>query len=83
LSPAYSLRSWIGTSGEENAIGVATRVLDDLQDYINEATHDPWPGTSRQPAPHAQIIDSQLNLWYGDPGAVVLACESISLADLE
>jgi hypothetical protein len=72
-----------GTSIEENAIGVGVKVLDELQDYISEATHEPWPGRTKQPKPNARIVDSQLSLWYGDRDTVVLACDPISLADLE
>lgn len=70
-----------GESDEENVVGVAVQTLDELQDYISEATHIPWPGTTRQPSPHARISDSRLALWYGDNGDVILACEPIPLAD--
>lgn len=69
-----------GQTGEENIIGLAVQALDELQDYVSEATHEPWPGLTRQPRPHAQIADSMLHLWYGDGGTVVLACEPIPLA---
>jgi hypothetical protein len=59
--------------------GVAAQALDELQDYISEATHDPWPGTRAQPRPHARIRDSMLYLGYGDPDAPLLACAPIPL----
>jgi hypothetical protein len=69
-----------GETDEDNIVGLAVQVLDELQDYVDEATHDPWPGTTRQPRPHGQIRDSSLHLWYGDPDNVVLACDPIQLA---
>jgi hypothetical protein len=61
----------------------AAQALDELQDYINEATHDPWPGNRAAPRAHAQICGPMLHLWYGDPGNPVLACEPILVTDLQ
>lgn len=69
-----------GETDEENIIGLAVQALDELQDYVSEATREPWPGATRQPRPHGQIVDSMLQLWYGDDGTVVLACQPIPLA---
>jgi len=41
-----------------------------------------WPGVTGQPSPHGRILDSYLNLWYGDPDNPVLTCERISLREL-
>jgi hypothetical protein len=71
-----------GEADEDNLVGLAVLALDHLQDYVSEATGDPWPGTTRQPRPHAEIRQSRLHLWYGDPGdpgGVALACEPIPL----
>jgi hypothetical protein len=68
-----------GDTDEDNIIGLAVQALDELQDYVSEATGEPWPGTTTQPRPHALIRDSRLLLWYGDLGSVVLACEPIPL----
>ena len=62
---------------------VAAQTLDELQDYVSEATHDPWPGTRAQPRPYARIRDAMLHLGYGDPDAPVLACAPIPLAALD
>jgi cold shock CspA family protein len=68
---------------KEQTIYFAERVLDELQDYVSEATHMPWPGTTRQPSPHSRIAGGQLYLWYGnddnDYAIAVLACEPIAL----
>ena len=70
-----------GASDEANVIGVAVQALDELQDYVSEATHEPWPGTTSQPRSHGRILNSHLNLWYGDHDNVILACEPIPLTD--
>lgn len=72
-----------GTSDEENIVGVAVQALDELQDYISEATHTPWPGTTSQPNPRGRILDSHLHLWYEDRDNVILACEPIPLTDAD
>jgi hypothetical protein len=72
-----------GETDEDNLAGLTVQALDELQDYVSEATHDPWPGTTTQPRPHGEIRDRALHAWYGDHGAVVLACAPIPLADLE
>jgi hypothetical protein len=70
-------------SDEENIIGVGIQALDELQDYISEATHTPWPGTTSQPSPRGRILDSHLNLWYSDHDHAILACEPIPLTDID
>lgn len=77
-----TVRANFGVYGEtdaDNITGVAIQALNALQDYVSEATHDPWPGTNAQPSPHARISGAALHLWYGEPGDVALACEPITL----
>ena len=69
-----------GDADEENIADIAAQALDHLQDYVSEATHDPWPGTTAQPRPNATVRDSTLYLWYGDQDNVILACEPIPLS---
>jgi hypothetical protein len=81
------LRENLGRRGDDAPIDVqiaaaAENALDELQDYIDEATHDPWPGDRTVPPAHAEVRDSMLHIWYGRPGEVVLACEPISLRDI-
>jgi hypothetical protein len=74
-----------GQPGEDALAEVAAQALGELQDYVDEATHDPWPGRSRPPRPYAQVHEKVLHLWYGGAelnDAVVLACDPIPLADL-
>jgi hypothetical protein len=54
-----------GTSDEERAVGVTIQALSELQDYVSEATHLAWPGTIKQPTPHARIASAHLEFWYG------------------
>jgi len=69
-----------GEKAEDQVTGVAAQALDELQDYISEASHDPWPGTRTQPRPFAEVRSGILHLWYSQSditGPVVLACEPI------
>jgi hypothetical protein len=43
-----------GDADEENIADIAAQALDHLQDYVSEATHDPWPGTTAQSRPVLQ-----------------------------
>ncbi len=70
-------------SMREGVIAVAEQALDSLQDYVDEATHDPWPGTTRPPRPFAEVRDSTLFWGYGDPREVVLACGPIPLGGID
>ena len=46
-----------GQTDEDRIAGVAAHALDQLQDYVDEATHDPWPGERAQPRAYAQVRD--------------------------
>lgn len=72
-----------GQTDEDRVAGVAAQALDELQDYIDEATHDPWPGGTTPPQAHAHVHGETLHLWYDGPeigSDTVLACEPIPLA---
>jgi hypothetical protein len=68
-----------GQTVEERILHACVQALNDLQDYIDEATHDPWPGDSSPPRPYAEIRDARVILGYGTPGATVIVCEPIPL----
>jgi len=68
-----------GDSHEDHVVGVSRQALDELQDYVDEASHDPWPGRIRPPEARAEVRDSRLHLWFADSGAVVVECEPIPL----
>ena len=68
-------------TAEGCAADAARHALDVLQDYIAEATHDPWPGQRTMPEPHAEVRGSMLHLWYGAADDVALACEPMPLTE--
>jgi hypothetical protein len=70
-----------GNTTEDQVVAVAQQALDEMQDYIDGATNDPWPGDRTVPRAHAER-DAELHLWYGEPGEIFLACEPIPLASL-
>jgi hypothetical protein len=75
-----------GDTDEERIVGAAAQALDELQDYVSEATHDPWPGKRAQPQAHAKIQGPVLRLWYGQPDVsnhAELECEPIPLASIQ
>jgi hypothetical protein len=75
-----------GETVEDQVSGVAVQVLDELQDYVDEASHQPWPGTRTPPQPFAEVRSGMLHLWYGEQdatGPVVLACEPIPLPQIQ
>jgi hypothetical protein len=73
-------------SPAESLTSVAWKALDELQDFVDEASHDPWPGQRTPPHPHAEIREGALHLWYGGDDStspVVLACEPVPLGLVE
>ena len=96
--PGQSGSYQVGTSGShvrqyfevlpgtvaDRLVGTCVRVLDDLQDYVSEATHDPWPGRTAQPTPQGELREAELHLWYGGRHGrqAVLACAPIPLTEL-
>lgn len=69
----------------ERPVRAAAQALSELQDYVDEATHEPWPGKRTPPQAYAEIRDAVLRLWFGEAGAasgVVLGCDPIPLADI-
>ena len=67
---------------EAKVVQIAFNVLDDLQDYVDEASHEPWPGDRSPPRPHAEIRGPFLHMWYGEPEAPALACDPIALSEI-
>ena len=75
-----------GDRAEDRLAGAAAQALDELQDYVDEASHDPWPGERTPPRPYAQVRGELLHLWYGGPditSPVILACQPIPLAQVK
>jgi hypothetical protein len=55
------------------------RALDDLQDFVDEATTEPWPGLRTVPDAGTRVEDGKVLLWYGDRDAPVLLLEPLPL----
>jgi hypothetical protein len=74
-----------GETAEKRIAGVAAQALDELQDYVDEASHDPWPGMRIPPRSFAVVRGGALHLWYGGPditSPALLACEPIPLTEI-
>jgi hypothetical protein len=56
------------------------RALEDLQDFVAEATTEPWPGSRSMPHAGARVEDGSVLLWYGERDHPVLLLESLPLA---
>jgi hypothetical protein len=55
------------------------RALDDLQDFVDENTTEPWPGTRTPPEARTRIEDGAVLLWYGDPESPDLTHEPLPI----
>lgn len=80
-SGTYVRQNFASAAGtdRERIVGICRQALDELQDYIDEATHDPWPGDRTPPRPYAEVRGAAVVLGYGTPDAPVLECEPIPL----
>ena len=64
----------------ENLETAVRAALSAVQDYIAEATTEPWPGTGgRQPNPDARVEASTVSMWFGPEDAPVLRLPPIDL----
>jgi hypothetical protein len=64
----------------ENLETAVRATLSAVQDYIAEATTEPWPGTGgRQPNPDARVEASTVSMWFGPEDAPVLRLPPIDL----
>jgi len=65
----------------ENLETAVRAALSAVQDYIAEATTEPWPGTGgRQPNPDARVEANTVLMWFGPEGDPVLSLPPIDLA---
>jgi hypothetical protein len=53
--------------------------LDDLQDFVDEATTEPWPGERTPPKAHARLENGSVILWFGDAETPDLVLESLPI----
>jgi hypothetical protein len=68
-----------GDTMEERVRWCAEEVLGQLQDSVDLASGEPWPGDRTVPRAHARVIDGKLHMWFGDAEKPVLECEPIDL----
>jgi len=71
-----------GDSDEERLARCCEMVLSQLQDFVDEATAEPWPGGLRPPKPRAEVRDGLLRLWWEDEENVVVEWQPIDIRDL-
>jgi hypothetical protein len=71
-----------GTGTHDDLIVEACwRALDDLEDFVDEATTEPWPAEQgTPPRPAARIEGRVVHLWFGEAERPVLELEPIPLA---
>lgn len=65
-----------GETDPERVVGACRQALDELQDYVDEASHTPWPDERTPPRPFAELRGAEV-VWGGAPDAPVLECEPI------
>jgi len=62
-----------------NAATAARAILSNVQDWITDITHDPWPGTRSLPNPDARVQDHVLDMWFGGDDDRVLVLRPLDL----
>ena len=70
------------TTVDEVISAVAFKIMDELQDEVDEETREPWPGPRTVPEAHAAVEEDVLYLWFGDRETPSESCEPLPLADL-
>lgn len=54
-------------------------VLNDLQDFVTEATTEPWPGSGGPPRPGTRLTGRFIELWFGDHDNPAVRLRSLAL----
>ncbi len=54
--------------------------LNDLQDFVDEESTEPWPGQHAPPVAHAAVRAGKLHMWFGDEGNEDLILQPIDLS---
>jgi hypothetical protein len=70
---------WLHKGEGDVIVEACVHALDDLRNYVDEETIEPWPGSGAPPAPGARIEDGRVLLWSGDAEDPVLWLEPIPL----
>jgi hypothetical protein len=53
--------------------------LNDLQDFVDEESTEPWPGQHTPPVAHSAVRGGMLYIWFGDEGSEDLALLPVEL----
>jgi hypothetical protein len=80
-SCSYACR-WLyeGTGRQSELVRDACwHAFNDLQDFVDEATTDPWPGLKTPPTPNARIENGSVIVWFGDSQAPDLTIRPLPL----
>lgn len=64
---------------EDRASQAALFAMNDLQDYVDEESTEPWPGAHTPPPAHAVVRDGRLYMWFGEEGDEDLALLPVEL----
>jgi len=64
---------------DNRLVEACSHALDDLQDFVDENTGEPWPGQTTVPSPGACIQGSDVLLWYGNIDKPVLRLRPLRL----
>jgi hypothetical protein len=65
----------------ENLETAVRATLSGVQDYIADATTEPWPGIGgQQPNPDARVHEDTVSMWFGSEDAPVLRLPPIDLS---
>jgi|SRR5450759_2519861 len=51
---------------EDLTVRASELALNDLQDFVTEATTEPWPGSGSPPCPGARLEGRLIELWFAD-----------------
>jgi len=71
-----------GTGSLSERVREAARLaFSDPQDFVDEETTEPWPGTTSPPTPDARIEAGRVIVWIGDQQAPDLAITLLLVED--
>ena len=72
-----------GTGSMQERVREAARLaFSDLQDFVDEETTEPWPGTISPTSPDARIEAGRVIVWFGDPQEPDLAISPLLVEHL-
>lgn len=75
----------IDSRSEPERLASATRaVLSAIQDLIVRSTAEPWPSTKSGalPVPNAEVRETMLRIWFGDPATPAAELPSLDIRKL-